>query len=268
MKRHLLAALTITALSGIFTINASAAALGFTGTGGFIVAGGIGDLAGLCAAGCDSGFVPFNTGALLADGMVVSGLVRETIQEDGLGDTTSALLRVTNIVATNTNVGGGAISDTMFLVSDQFDPSLPGPVGVGIIGAFLSNAGLGGNISFDSTQAEMNFLTTGLITQAAFGGPLTGFTLDTVDPFVSCVACSPVGFWAADLGFDPVGGVEQLIGAINFTIGPGASIALPGSLLIEDNDNADIQSELPEPSTVLLLGGALGGIGLLRRKLV
>ena len=130
-------------------------------------------------------------------------------------------------------------------------------MGVGIIGSFLSNAGFGGNISFASSQAQMNFLTTGLITSTAFGGPLAGLSLTTVAPFVSCIGCSPVPFWATSFGVDGAGGVEQLIGAINFTPGPGSSIALPGSLIIENNNEQAITSELPEPGTFGTLAGAM-----------
>lgn len=45
----------------------------------------------------------------------MSGLVRQTVQENAQGRATSALLRVTNIVSTNTNAGGGIFSDTLFL---------------------------------------------------------------------------------------------------------------------------------------------------------
>src|SRR5205823_6277703 len=115
MKRKVFAGLALAACLGTFSGEASAAAVGFTGTGGFVVAGGVGNLTGLCGLGCDSGFVPFTTGGLLADGMVISGNVREVITDDGVNATT-ALLLVTNILATN--FGGGTISDTMFIVSD------------------------------------------------------------------------------------------------------------------------------------------------------
>ncbi len=266
MTKTLLTGWALAACLGVFPDPASATLIGFAGTGGFVVAGpGIGDLTGTCfPLACDSGFVQFTTGNLLADGMVISGNIREVVQENGAGNTTSALLLVTDILAIN--FGGNTISDTMFIVSDQFAPSVAGPIGVGISGAFLSNAGVFGNISFASTQAQMNFLTTGIITQANFGGPLAGFTLTTEAPFVSCIGCSPVGFWASTFGFDPAGGVEQLVGAINFTVGPGASIALPGSFMIEDNNNAAIGAEMPEPATFAMLGGALCVLGLFSRK--
>jgi len=115
MRTGLLWGLAIVAAIGILERPASAAALGFAGTGGWVIAGSIGDLTGLCGGGCDSGFVPFTTGALLADGMVISGNVRQVITDNGV-NSTSALLLVTDILATN--FGAATISDTMYIVSD------------------------------------------------------------------------------------------------------------------------------------------------------
>jgi hypothetical protein len=260
--------LTITALAAVLLLGvgvkpASAAAIGFAGTGGWVVDGLIQDISGNCNPQCDSGFVPFTTGALLADGLIVSGMVRQLIVENGV-NTTSALLLVTNIVAAN--LGAGTVNDNFFIVSDQFLPSIPGPVGVGIFGAFTSNGGVGGNIPFAHTQAQMNFLTTGFITQAAFGGPLTGFALTTVDPFVSCLLCSPVPFAALNFGNDPLGGVEQLVGVINFNLGPGSSMVLPGSWLITNNNNEAILAEVPEPASLGLCGAALFAIALRMKR--
>ena len=46
------------------------------------------------------------------------------------------------------------------------------------------------------------------------------------------------------------------MGAINFTLGPGASAVLPGSVIVEADDDAVIVSELPEPTTLALAGSA------------
>lgn len=254
MKKSVFLASAFAVACTLLPTKLNAAALGFAGTAGFGIVGNIGSVAGCLLAVCafDSGNVAFNTG-ILADGMQISGFVRQVITES-LGTTTSALLLVTGISATNTNIGGPNISDNLFVVSDQFDLSIAGTAGVGIIGSYVSNAGRGGNISFASTQAQMNYLTTGLITQANFGGPLTGFSLITPATFVSCFVCSPVPFWEATFINNAPAGVEQLIGAINFTLGPGSSAVLPGSVLIENNDNAAIIAELPEPGSMLLLG--------------
>jgi hypothetical protein len=90
------------------------------GTGGFVAFGGVGNVGGGCfPVACDSGFVGFNTGELLADGLNVQGLVRQIVQEDVFGNTLSAMLRVTNIIATNNGVG--VVNDTFFVVSDIFN---------------------------------------------------------------------------------------------------------------------------------------------------
>ena len=86
---------------------------------------------GTCAAGCNSGLLPFVGN--LVDGMVVTGLFQELIQENGAGNSTAAFLRVTQLTATNTNAGGGILNDTFYFASDQFDPSLPGSAGVGLM---------------------------------------------------------------------------------------------------------------------------------------
>jgi hypothetical protein len=43
---------------------------------------------------------------------------------------------------------------------------------------------------------------------------------------------------------------------------------LPGSLIIEDDDNSAILAEAPEPGTVFLLGLALLGIGMMRKTTI
>jgi hypothetical protein len=240
--------------------RASAAIVGFTGTGGFVAVGGIGNVGGGCfPVACDSGFVPFDTIALLADGMRVSGFVRQIVQEDIAGNTVSALLRVTNIIATNN--GAGLANDTFFVVSDIFNPSLAGNAGVGIAGSFQSLAGVGGPVTA-STQAQMNYLSTPI---NALGGPVVSFALTTVSPFANCVFCSPIPFFAAAFVNNAPGGIEQLVGAINFTAGPGSQIVLPGSLILEDNNSAAITDEAPEPATLLLMGGMLAGLGATRK---
>jgi hypothetical protein len=261
-QRFYYASLAVAVFCGVPVDRAKAAALGFTGTGGFVVDGAVNNVAGTCfPAACDTGFVAFNTGALLADGMVVSGNVREVIQEDGIGDTTSALLQVTGITATNT--GLAQASDTLFLVSDVFDPSLAGAAGVGITGAYVADGA--GNIAFASTQAQMNYL---LAPVGGFAAPINNFALTTPATVVTCVLCGPVPFWEAAFVNPAPGGTVQLIGAINFTVNSGDSVVLPGSLIIEDDDNAAILAEAPEPGTVFLLGLALLGIGMMRKKAI
>jgi hypothetical protein len=70
--------------------QASAVIIGFTGTGGF---GTVGGLVNINCAPCSfvSGSADFDTG-LLADGMDITGTIREIFRENAEGFTTSALL--------------------------------------------------------------------------------------------------------------------------------------------------------------------------------
>jgi hypothetical protein len=229
------------------------------GTGGFVAFGGVGNVGGGCfPVACDSGFVGFNTGELLADGLNVQGLMRQIVQEDVFGNTLSAMLRVTNIIATNNGVG---VANDIFSSSATSLMSVAGNAEVGIAGSFQSVAGVGGNATA-STQAQMNYLSTPI---NALGGPVVSFALTTVSPFVNCVFCSPIPFFAAAFVNNDPGGIVQLVGAINFTAEPGSQIVLPGSLILEDNNSAAITSEAPEPATLLLMGGMLVGLGATRK---
>jgi hypothetical protein len=262
MKKGMAVALAAAAVTLYFIPNqANAAIVGFTGTGGFVAVGGVGNV-GLCfPIACDSGFVAFNTQNLLADGLNVQGQVRQIVVGDAFGNTVSAQLRVTNIIATNTNIGGGLISDDFFIVSDIFNASLPGNAGVGIVGSFQSVAGVGGDVAA-STQAQMNYLSTPIGVPVA---PIVSFSLTTVSPFVNCIVCSPIPFFASAFVNNALGGIRQLVGAINFTAGPGSQIVLPGSLILESNDEAAITAEAPEPETMLLMGVVLSGMVAIRK---
>ena len=245
---------------------ASAAIIGFTGSGGFVAQGGVQDATnGFCNPGCDSGFIPFDTVNLLTDGVRVSGLVRQTIVENAFG-TQTAVLRVTNIVATNNNaIGTGQTSDTFFFVSDIFDPSPNGKnAGVGISGSYTNTLGLNlGPVPFASTQAQMNYLTVPLNN---LGAPIAGFSLTTPATFVSCLACAGIGFFESAFANNVPGGVQQLVGAINFTLDPGSAIVLPGSLIFEEGADEAILSEAPEPATFGMMGTALAGAFFVIRK--
>jgi hypothetical protein len=59
-----------------------------------------------------------------------------------------------------------------------------------------------------------------------------------------------------------------LVGAINFTLGPGASAVLPGSIIVEDDDSGVIDSELAEPGTIIMAGSAVFGLAALRRRFI
>jgi len=246
----------------IIPTSASAGAIGVVGTTGFGIVGGFGlNPGGIGNATCATCvFTSQDAFAFVfADGLAVSGVIAQRDVEVA-GVTTSALMRVTNL--TFADIGLGAISDTMYFFGDQFDPSIAGSAGVGIIGQYQSTAGFLGDIPYASAQAQMNYVQA----IVAPGVPV-GFSLTTPATFVTCVVCSPVGFWeSARVPLAP-GGVQELVGALGVTLQSGSAVVLPGSVLIDDNDPTDYLNEVaPEPGTVALLGSSLIGLVALARR--
>src|SRR5438552_2287455 len=111
------AVVVLVAVSCLAPTPASAGAIGYLGTSGFGFAGTVVNAS--CFTCAFSVTSAFDTG-ILADGLRVTGVANETIQQVN-GLTTTALLRITNILAVNTT--GGAVNDNLYLFSDQFDPS-------------------------------------------------------------------------------------------------------------------------------------------------
>ncbi|MDZ4796891.1 MAG: hypothetical protein SGI92_01915 [Bryobacteraceae bacterium] len=210
----------------------------------------------IAANGCDASAagltVNFFNGAQAVFDVGIS------IRDNGV-NTTRAWITITNLLIANPTAA--PVVDTLFVITDQFAPSVAGPVGVGIVGAFGQIGG--GNIAFAQAQGQMNFLTTPIGGAAA----PAGFTLNTVAPFVQNFCCAPVGFWAANFQNDPNGGVQQLIGALQFTLGAGSTASMPGSFIITDNASDVIEAEMPEPGSMALCASALvGAIAVARRR--
>jgi hypothetical protein len=190
------------------------------------------------------------------DGAMATFDIAGSIRDDGV-NTTQALFRITNLVLANPTAN--VVTDTFFFISDTFLPSAPGPVGVGIFGNFSQMGG--GNVAFASAQGQMNYLT------APLGGGVVpgGFTLTTVDPFVLNFP-GPIGFWAMNVQNDPLGGVVQLVGALQFTLGPGSVVNMPGSMLLSYNDTDALLEEAPEPGTMAVTASGLVGVFALCRR--
>jgi hypothetical protein len=131
--------------------------------------------------------------AVLAGGISITGAVAFTTT-DVAGSTTSALEQAT-LTIDNTNAccaGAGASTNVLVaFVSDEFDPSVVGPAGVGIFGAFANDGN--GNAPFVTadSQGQMNYLANGGAWNGAPG--LGSFSLTT--PLVGWTGVSPVGFW-------------------------------------------------------------------------
>lgn len=239
--------------------RAQAAAIGFTGTGGWGINGAIADLS--CFNCVVDIAAPFS--AALADGLTITGMFRETFVQAG-GATAFAWLSVTNVRAIN--IGPNIVSDNVYFFSDVFSPSVPGTAGVGIVG-YYGNAGPGGlpvgGVYAASSQAQMNYLYAPIV---APGGAPT-ISLTTPSTFVVCNPCiSSTRFWEAARVNGLPGGVVQLVGGINFTVGAFDEIYLPGSLILDTNYPDLYNSEVPEPTTFGLIGVGMVFAGVARRR--
>ncbi len=231
----------------------SGAAIGYAGTAGFGSSGTVFDDTCLTCVQSYTSNVAFG----LPDGLAFSGTINESITQVA-GLTTSAYLRITNIVVQDTT--GVALNDNIYLFSDAFDPSIVGTGGVGIVGLYGNTLRPLGGPVIGSIQAQMQFEQI-----AVQPGFLTlGSSLTTPPSFVNCRACSPLRFYESARG--PVLlGTTQLVGVLNVQLsGLGSAVYLPGSVVLDDNDAALIRSETPEMSPLFLCAGGLLGLSLWR----
>src|SRR5260370_13409945 len=190
---------------------------------------------------------------LLADGLSLSFDINESITGN-VGPTTSAYIRITNLVAKN--VGLGAINDNIYFLSDVFNPSAPGTAGVGatgIYGAVGGGVAPVGGVYASSSQAQMNFLLVPI-----FGLELApGFALTTPPTFAIGNPGLPFTFYESARTPFLGGGLVQLVGGLNFHLTSGSEVYLPGSVIVDANTAAAFLSEVPEPGSIVLLSSGL-----------
>jgi hypothetical protein len=199
---------------------------------------------------------------VLAGGIAITGAVAFTTT-DVAGSTTSALEQAT-LTIDNTNAccaGAGASTNVLVaFVSDEFDPSVAGPAGVGIFGAFANDGN--GNAPFVTadSQGQMNYLANG---GAWNGAPGFGsFSLTT--PLVGWTGVGPVPFWELAVG-GSVGSIQELVGVVGADVSGDSEVTFP--VTIEDDDTSFLDAEAPEPASFLLLGVGLAAVGLSRRRM-
>jgi len=209
------------------------------------------------AANCNevSAFNVVNAGGVL--GLDFNGVAAFTTT-DLAGNTTSALEQVTMTVD-NTVVGGPSENLIVAFVSDQFDPSIGGPAGVGIFGALLNDGGGGGGLVTADAQGEMDYSNGGF---AGFPG-IGSFSL--VTPLVGEINGPPTPFWTFVNTPGSPAGINELVGFAGVDVSGNSVVTFP--ITIEDNDQQFLESEAPEPGSLFLLGGGLAAlfVGLRRR---
>jgi len=253
-------ALATIALACVIPKPASAGALCAVGTAGFGCAGpGVANLSGLGALSATT----FGVSFLLADGLAVSFDINETITGNlGAGATTSAVIRITNLVAAD--VGLGNINDNIYLFSDVFNPSIAGTAGVGAIGIYGAIPPIGvipaGGFYAASSQAQMNYVFAPV---GLGGAPVLSLTT----PSTFAIGNPAVPFTFYEWARSPMpGGVVQLVGGLNFQLASGSEIYMPGSLIIDENDPDAFNSEAPEPTSVAGIGSGLVALAVLMRR--
>lgn len=243
--------------------NASAGALCATGTLGFACVGpGVANDAGAGAFSITNTNLTFT----FVDGLILHFDINETVTGNaGLaGATTSAYLRLTNVVAAN--VGGAAINDNIYLVSDVFNPGVAGTAGVGAVGMYGAIPGIGVVPTFgvynSLSQAQMNYLFAPIGIPG--GAPFLSLTTPATFAFGVPGPARAFYEWARA----PIGaGVVQLVGGLNFQLNPGSEVYMPGSLIVDENDPSQFNSEAPEPATLAGMGSGLVAIAwMLRRR--
>lgn len=244
--------------------NASAGVLCAVGTAGFGCAGpGVVNDAGGGAFSITNANLVFT----LADNLVLGFTINETVTGNaGVNPTTSAYLRITNLVAAD--VGPNPVNDNIYLFSDVFNPGVAGTAGVGVVGAYGAIPGIGVIPTFGvysaSSQAQMNFL----FAPVGLGGPLAAplLSLTTPSTFAFGIPGPARAFyeWARA----PIGpGVVQLVGGLNFQLTPGSEVYMPGSMIVDENDPSQFNSEAPEPASLTGMGSGLVAIAwMLRRR--
>jgi PEP-CTERM motif len=262
--KHSIWALAIVALACIVPQPASAGALCAVGTGAVFACAGPG-VADLSGQGPQS-FTNIGVNFVLNDGLAVSFNINETITGNGLGqNTTSAVLRISNLVAAD--VGLGNINDNIYIFSDVFNPSVAGTAGVGAIGLYGAIPALGvvpaGGVYAASSQAQMNYL----FAPVGVGGPGVAPTLSLTTPSTFAIGAPAAPFTFYEWARAPIiGGVVQLVGGLNFQLTSGSEIYMPGSLIVDDNDPDAFNSEAPEPASFGVMGSGLVGLALLVRR--
>ncbi len=193
------------------------------------------------------GVINFSTSVgVLPDGIfTASGQAIEMITRDAAGRVTGILLTLTNTTVQGVAGGIGSppvIAGEIGLISSQPIVSPPGVQGFASLNGQYQNPA--GTIGFASISA-----------QARVDGGLLGLVV----PPAAIAVASPAPFAGFNTNVFPFFVDNFLIGTLDFSVGPGDGFFLPTS--------ADsFAAPVPEPTTLLLWGATMAGLGLAARR--
>jgi|SRR5690242_102113 PEP-CTERM motif len=181
----------------------------------------------------------------IPDGVfIATGRVIETITQDAAGRVTGILLNLTNTTVQGVAGGVGA------------PPAIAGEIGVLSTLPLVSLNGVTGfaglNGQYQNPTGTIGFASLSLA--ARVDGCLVG----QVVPPAAVNASSPVPFAGLNSRTCPFPVDNLLIGTLDFSVAPGDGFFLPTSA-------ESFAAPVPEPTTLLLFGTVMTGLGLVAR---
>lgn len=191
------------------------------------------------------------------------------------GKTVAALLTFDDLIAGATSYSfdgdGDLIDDVIFTTTDPFGFNTVGP---GSNMSYIHQPGLEGT-SLLSPDLRVDFLV-GAVGSLGFGFALDSFTeddtasfyvYDAADNLLASVA--QFGLYTLPDGIHPSNFPEGYISTSFSGVGSYALFDFTsdvGRYIIDDFEGTFGTTEVPEPTTLLLLGSGLVGVAVLRRK--
>ncbi len=191
------------------------------------------------------------------------------------GKTVAALLTFDDLITGATSYSfdgdGDLIDDVLFTTTDPFGFNTVGP---GSNMSYIHEPGLEGT-SLLSPDLRVDFLV-GAVGSLSFGFALNSFTeddtasfyvYDAADNLLASVA--QFGLYTLPDGINPSNYPEGYISTSFSGVGSYALFDFTsdfGRYIIDDFEGTFGTTEVPEPTTLLLLGSGLAGVAALRRK--